>query len=319
MDDRNEWDPDYEIDTFAETELNIIKDVSELSQIITDTVLSNTGIVAASVLNVDRDRLDPLVLEERLKRTDCGDPEVCASQRVSNSTYTTESKEQLIVVIRAADRDDRWSAPLPGSRPSELALTNYSSIGAISRHLCLNLEQHLMFSYFARTIMFTVGAANGIDEDDLPSSLKPSSKQKIGFLNGGAGMPNSFLILGFGKSAVISALQFAAQNWKVPDSVRTASFCGIAAANVKGGTLSSMFGWSIFTSSFSSPSKPKPSQEASRKEYQACAILIIDEVSTLTQGYFGLLDTSLRLLRPGERDQPAGGFNLLLIGIIDYF
>jgi hypothetical protein len=107
-------------------------------------------------------------------------------------------------------------------------------------------------------------------------------------------------------------------NWKVPEAVRTASFCGIAAANVKGGTLSAMFGWSIFSTRFNSASKPKPSQEATRKEFQPCAILIIDEVSTLTQGHFGLLDTSLRLLRPNEHDQPAGGFNLLLIGIVPH-
>jgi hypothetical protein len=88
----------------------------------------------------------------------------------------------------AADRDDKWTASLPGARRSSSPIAEYSSIGKISRHLCLNLEQHLMFAHFARTIMFTVGDASGIEEDDLPSSLKSSKKQKIGFLNGGAGM-----------------------------------------------------------------------------------------------------------------------------------
>jgi hypothetical protein len=123
------------------------------------------------------------------------------------------------------------------------------------------------------------------------------------------------LIIGFGKSAVVEALQYVANNWKVPDSVRTTSFCGIAAANVKGATLTSMFGWSIFSTSFNNSTKPKPEQEASRKDFQAVAVLIVDEVSTLKQGYFGLLDTSLRLLRPNEQNLPAGGFNLLLIGM----
>jgi hypothetical protein len=76
-----------------------------------------------------------------------------------------------------------------------------------------------------------------------------------------------------------------------------------------------MFGWSIFSTSFQVPSKPKPSLESTQKDFAGVAILIVDEVSTLTQGYFGLLDTSLRLLRPRNIHTPAGGFNLLLIGI----
>jgi hypothetical protein len=38
MNEQDDWDPDYEIDVFAEHTLNNIKNVSELSHIITNTV-----------------------------------------------------------------------------------------------------------------------------------------------------------------------------------------------------------------------------------------------------------------------------------------
>jgi hypothetical protein len=105
---------------------------------------------------------------------------------------------QLSVLLFEADRDTRWTAALPGTRPSYAKLSGYSSIGSISRHLCLNLEQHLMFAYFAKTIMFTVGTANGIPEDDLPSGLRPCRNQKIPFLNESAGIPTFNPILALG-------------------------------------------------------------------------------------------------------------------------
>jgi len=162
--------------------------VSELSHIITNTVDANTGLVPASLLSLNRERMNTVELEERLKQKDCGQPAEAPTIPSAASKFTSKTKEQLIEVIYAADRDDRWTAPLLGSSPSHSLLPEYSSIGAISRHLCLNLEQHLMFCHFARTIMFTVGEASGIDADDLPTSLRPSREQKIGFLNGGAGI-----------------------------------------------------------------------------------------------------------------------------------
>jgi hypothetical protein len=58
-------------------------------------------------------------------------------------------------------------------------------------------------------------------------------EQLFGYLNGSAG---------YGKSEVVKALLFLANNWMLPDTIQTTSFNGIAAVNVYGITLCSMFG-----------------------------------------------------------------------------
>ena len=268
------------------------------ADIVQDSVGSTIGAVNASDIFKIRNRQDIDDLKKKLETPTQPTPSTNNSQQ----NYTTHSKAQLVSVIMTSERDTKWRSPLPGSRPSKMALPEYSTIGSISRHLCLMFEQHLMFVRFARSIMHFVGDAHEIPEDDLPSTIRGKDRQDIGFLNGGAG---------FGKSAVISSLQFLATNWKVPGAVRTSSFCGIAASAIKGSTLSSMFGWKFMGIGYTS-SNPKPSTDICKKDFASVALLVIDEVSTLTQAHFGLLEDSLSQLR--KSDLPAGGFNLLLLG-----
>jgi hypothetical protein len=283
---------------FSDPSFESLSGKERFADIVIDSVGSTIGAVNASEIYKIRQRYDIDDLKKQLENSS----KETSSSITSQQNYATYSKAQLVSVIMTSEGDTKWKSPLPGSKPSKMLLPEYSTIGTISRHLCLNFEQHLMFVRFARSIMNFVGDANGITEDDLPSNIKGRNRQDIGFLNGGAG---------FGKSAVISSLQFLASNWKVPGAVRTSSFCGIAASAIKGSTLSSMFGWKFMGIGYTS-SNPKPNTDVCKKDFASVALLVIDEVSTLTQAHFGLLEDSLSQLR--KSDLPAGGFNLLLLG-----
>jgi hypothetical protein len=301
-DSDTEFDHDYEIGIFMEDASANIANIDDFARIITHTVDTNLNTIGADDLKPRTERVDIYDLKKTLQCADLAKEN--DSMAGDEQDYSFATKQEIVTVISNSTADSRWRSPAVGVKPSNLPLDAYATISQISRHKCLNLEQHLIFAQYAKALMLGLAQGHGItDIGEL--GLGSRHKQVIGFLNGGAG---------FGKSAAVVALQFLACNWKVPNSVRTASYNGIAAANIGGFTLSSMFGWSIYKIGYSGKeSNTKPETAACREDWSSVIILIVDEVSTLQQAHLGLLEDSLCRIS-NDQQLVAGGFNLLLIG-----
>lgn len=107
---------------------------------------------------------------------------------------------------------------------------------------------------------------------------------------------------------MVKALLFLADNWNLPGTIKTCSFNGIAAVNVLGQTLSSMFSWS--RKGFTPGTLTSKSH---RDRFAPVILLVVDEISTLGQHFLGGLDLSLREIKDNP-DRLAGGIHLLMIG-----
>jgi hypothetical protein len=196
-------------------------------------------------------------------------------------------------VILLARQDTAWSPtiwlpwkPIPGP---------YATFKAISEYFSLNEQQHKMFIHSSLAWAETVASAHEITRN------QEEKQQFIGYLNGAAG---------YGKSEVVKALLFLAKNWNLPDSIQTTSFNGIAAVNIFGVTLCSLFGWSPFAVELD---RKKTRSAEARNKFAPLIMLIVDEISTLKQQFGGKLDLSLRDVKD-RAEIPAGGVHLLFIG-----
>jgi hypothetical protein len=198
---------------------------------------------------------------------------------------------QLDMAINSLDWDDSFE-----SIPSNM---KYPSLSMISKNFKLNFKQHKMFIYIGLKFLESIAADHDVN---FQTSVDHSSflirDQLFAFLLGGAG---------YGKSEVIKALLFLAKSWGHEGSIITSSYTGIAAVNVWGQTLHSLFAWSI--------TDILPTKKISfemRNKFALLRILIIDEISMLAQEILGRLDESLRILK--NNSSKLGGVHLLIVG-----
>jgi hypothetical protein len=120
----------------------------------------------------------------------------------------------------------------------------------------------------------------------------------IAFLAGGAG---------YGKSEVTKALLFLAKSWGFEGSILTTAHTGIAAVNVWGQTLYSLFKWSLNIKN----ARKKPDSKMIEL-FSTVKLIIIDEVSMLAQHLLGRVDQSLKLLKGNNK--VLGGVHILMVG-----
>jgi hypothetical protein len=203
------------------------------------------------------------------------------------------SRDQMKQVIILARQDMSWC-----EQPRQFYIIppeSYATFKEISRFYSLNEQQHKMFIHSACAWAESVASAHEI------TRFQEEQNQFFGYLNGPAG---------YGKSEVVKALLFLAKNWNLPDTIQTTSFNGIAAVNIFGVTLCSMFGWTFWTVQ---QDRSKTKSAEARKKYAPLILLIVDEISTLKQHYGGMLDLSLRDVKD-KAEVPAGGVHLLFIG-----
>jgi hypothetical protein len=187
----------------------------------------------------------------------------------------------------------------------------YANFNEISRFFMLNYKQHLMF------IQAAIAWGRGVckSHDTVDAELKPpfntGEQQFFGYLNGA--YVNYLIIFsaGYGKSEVVLALLYLAKNWKLPETIATTSYNGIAAVNVSGITMCSMFGWNFRANDANSAQNRT---QSARERFAPLILLIVDEISTIKQHNAGMLDQSLQDVKDRQH-VAAGGLNLLFIGI----
>jgi hypothetical protein len=203
---------------------------------------------------------------------------------------TRERMKQVIILAR---ENTAWS-PIVWQLYRQ-APGPYATFKDISRYYSLNLQPHTMFIKSASAWAESVASAHEI------TRFQEEEKQFFGYLHGPAG---------YGKSEVVKALLFLAKNWNLPDTIQTTSFNGIAAVNVFGVTLCSLFGWSFWAVE---QDRSKTRSAEARNKFAPLILLVVDEISTLKQHYGGMLDLSLRDVKD-KANTLAGGVHLLFIG-----
>jgi hypothetical protein len=176
--------------------------------------------------------------------------------------------------------------------------TRCPSLSSISKHFNLNFKQHKMF--IAVGLKFFESIASDLSVDFVaPSHTNLFVQgQLIAFLAGGAG---------YGKSEVLKALLFLAKSWGFEGSILTTAHTGIAAVNVWGQTLYSLFKWSLKIKE----RRKKPTMKM-KAIFSGVTLIIIDEVSMLSQHLLGRVDQTLKLLKGNS--QVLGGVHLLMVG-----
>lgn len=128
------------------------------------------------------------------------------------------------------------------------------------------------------------------------------------FFTGAAGAGKSFLL-----RHVIDALKRKYKQQR--DSLAVTASTGIAAVNIRGQTLHSWAGIGLGKDKAETLAMRIAQDPKRRDRWQACRVLIIDEVSMVSRGLFEQLEEIARLVR--NTDQPFGGIQLVFCG--DFF
>ena len=90
---------------------------------------------------------------------------------------------------------------------------------------------------------------------------------------------------------------------------------GIAACNIGGITIHSFAGMGLGRGDVNRTLREIRQKEAAVERWQACEVLVIDEISMLDGALFDTLEYVARVLR--NNDHPFGGIQVVLCGGVD--
>jgi len=158
-----------------------------------------------------------------------------------------------------------------------------------------------------------LGALAGVTEDDARAELDTLSDEQARVLERALGGESLFVTgaAGTGKSHLLRCLIRALQRQLGEEAVAVTGSTGMAAVNVGGCTLHSFAGVGVgrdTPEALARAAAASPAQWA----WQACRVLVVDEISMVDAVLFDKLEFVARRLRGVER--PFGGLQLILCG-----
>jgi hypothetical protein len=177
-----------------------------------------------------------------------------------------------------------------------------ASLGVVSKAYQLNRKQHFAFALIGRALLATIKYRIQSATSFVSDVVDPPPEQLLMYLGGEGGT---------GKSRVISAVQHLARSWSTPERtglVRTCAAQGIAACLINGATIHSLFDIGRRTNR-------RDTSRLSERVQRMCdqlAVLIVDEVSMVSQDHLHTLDHRLRVAT--QVDKPFGGIHVVFGG-----
>jgi hypothetical protein len=170
------------------------------------------------------------------------------------------------------------------------ALSIYASLNEVSTLFDLTDIQDTAFSIIGEALLQSFADfERGLTPDEL-HNLREAHQRTL-FLHG---------LAGSGKSFVIRAWIALAESWNHPNAVRTCAPTGIAAVNVEGSTIASLYNGSAV-------SRDK------QLDFLGCLLLVVDEISMASHLDIYNLNKFLSTVFE-ETALPFGGTNLVLAG-----
>src|SRR5580698_3080274 len=118
---------------------------------------------------------------------------------------------------------------------------------------------------------------------------------------------------GAGKTYVLD--QFVKRGERAGKKVAVTASTGIAASHLGGSTIHSWSGLGILDELSADDLKRLSGSEKLKKRYNACDILVIDEISMLHGQRLDMINRLAKVVR--ANDQPFGGMQVILVG--DFF
>lgn len=192
---------------------------------------------------------------------------------------------QLVILVKNCKQDLQYN-PSPC-----LELPKHPTIQECSRHFTLNAKQHQIFVKCALAVL---------DTWQHRLRIMMSHEQLVAHLVGPAG---------YGKSRVIDALHTFTSLHGNPMAVTATAFTGNAAQNVDGLNVHALLGWLPFM---------EYNSEVTHKQkliFAQTSLLIIDEVSAMSQELLGCINHLFKRMAPPERKTRLfGGMHILIVG-----
>lgn len=234
---------------------------------------------------------------------------VAAQQELVNSEMPLGLQPRPMRVRLLLECTDTFQRTDFSNRADDQQAPLQVNLASVSAFFTLNEQQHRAFVLMSMAMCKSL-ARHHRDLDVGGSTVAPCApsasdesveelRQLLMYVGGPAG---------FGKSQIISAVQWLLAHFGFSPALVTCAFTGQAAAGVGGTTIDGLFNvWA------ESPTLSNDAMAALQVTLAPAQLLVVDEISMVSHSKLCAIDDRLRQLT-GREDLPFGGKNLVLLG-----